>query len=248
MKTFTAIVVLCLLGIPAFSQPVQANSKSAGTLRQRSRVSIRVLDKFSLRPVRATIMLVGNHPGRQVAPRFENGIYQFRMSAGDTSVISIHAAGYEMLSEAVAGRDLHATKIFYLTPIENSTERAREPVIEQNIPVLEDDIRATLHFPQSEADILPESGYELEILAGYLVRNAGSRIELMGHTDDVGDPFKNLLLSFDRVDEVRKYLVSKHIETNRIRGKGFGSDLPVAPNDCEANRRLNRRVEIRIVP
>lgn len=213
----------------------------------RSRVAIRVLDKFTLKPIKATIMLVGNHPGSLIVPRFENGIYQFKMSARDTSVISIHAAGYKMLSETVAASSLRTTKIFYLTPVEN-TPAGTETAFNQNTPLLKEEIEAVLHFPQSEADILPESGYELEILADYLVRNSSSRIELFGHTDDVGDPLKNLLLSFDRVDEVKKYLLSRHIEIARIRGKGFGSDLPVAPNDCEANRRLNRRVEIRIVP
>ncbi|MNL16157.1 Outer membrane porin F precursor [compost metagenome] len=161
-------------------------------------------------------------------------------------VISIHANGYQSFSEVIAARSLRPTKIFYLTPIENIDSSKTKPVISELD--LKEEIETVLLFTQSEPDLLPESNYELEILADYLVRNTAPRIELSGHTDDVGDPRKNLLLSFDRVDEVKKYLVSRRIENTRIRGKAFGSGLPVAPNDCEANRRLNRRVEIRIVP
>jgi OOP family OmpA-OmpF porin len=54
-------------------------------------------------------------------------------------------------------------------------------------------------------------------------------------------------LSHERVNVVRRYLVDHNIAPTRITGKGFGSNLPVAPNDNEANRSRNRRVEIIII-
>jgi outer membrane protein OmpA-like peptidoglycan-associated protein len=252
MKTFTAIVLFSTLsGLPVLAQQTiipRSASKAFKISSPVARVALRVVDKFTLKPVAATIMVVGSRPESPVVPRMENGVYQFKIFANDTSNISIHAKGYQMLSESVVASSFRKTKIFYLTPIETAKTDTQAVFQEQNTPMLKDDITAVLHFQQSETDILPDSGYELEILADYLVRNADTRIELYGHTDDVGDPLKNLLLSFDRVDEIKKYLVSRDITTDRIRGKGFGSDLPVAPNDCEANRRLNRRVEIRIHP
>ncbi|MCF0069445.1 OmpA family protein [Dyadobacter sp. CY261] len=252
MKTFTAITLLFFaVYIPATGQhavDATASSKSSRPIIRTTRIAIRVLDKFTLKPVHATVMVVGKRPENPVTPRVENGVYQFKIAAKDTSVISIYANGYHMLSEIVAASKLNTTRVIYLTPVENAKASDFRPLIDPGRPLLADEITAVLHFPQSEAEILPESGYELEILADYLVRNSTSRIELTGHTDDVGDPFKNVLLSFDRVDVVKKYLLSRNITTDRIRGKGFGSDLPIAPNDCEANRRLNRRVEIKIVP
>lgn len=192
-------------------------------------------------------MVVGQRPEDLVIPLYEDGAYQFKMSARDVGVISIHANGYETHSEVLAARTLRPTKIYYLTPVKNadSVQAMAAQVSELD---LKEEVETVLLFTQSEPDLLPESNQELEILADYLVRNPAPRIELFGHTDDVGDPRKNLLLSFDRVDEVKRYLVSRRIELGRIRGKAFGGELPVAPNDCEANRRLNRRVEIRIVP
>lgn len=241
-------MLLSIAGFAAYGQqqadPAQKQHK---IIPQRSRVSVRVLDKYTLQPIQATIMVVGQRPEDLVVPLYEDGGYQFKMSAHDNGVISIHANGYETYSEVIAARTLRPTKIFYLTPLKNSdsSKIAAIPVSELD---LKEEIETVLLFTQSEPDMLPESNYELEILADYLVRNTAPRIELSGHTDDVGDSRKNLLLSFDRVDEVKKYLISRRIELGRIRGKAFGGELPAAPNDCEANRRLNRRVEIRIVP
>lgn len=249
MKTFTTILLLAIAaGFAAHGQQrADIAASQHKIIPQRTRVAVRVLDKYTLQPIQATIMVVGQRPEDLVVPLFEDGAYQFKMSAKDMGVISIHANGYETLSEVIAARTLRPTKIFYLTPLKNSD--SSETVASNTSELdLKEEVETVLLFTQSEPDLLPESNYELEILADYLVRNTAPRIELFGHTDDVGDPRKNLLLSYDRVDEVKKFLISRRIEMGRIRGKAFGSGLPVAPNDCEANRRLNRRVEIRIVP
>lgn len=248
MKTFTTILLLSIAASTvAHGQRTDIPDNAQKVIPQRSRVAVRVLDKYTLRPVEATIMVVGQRPEDLVIPLYEDGAYQFKMSAREVGVISIHANGYETHSEVLAARTLRPTKIYYLTPVKNadSVQAMAAQVSELD---LKEEVETVLLFTQSEPDLLPESNQELEILADYLVRNPAPRIELFGHTDDVGDPRKNLLLSFDRVDEVKRYLVSRRIELGRIRGKAFGGELPVAPNDCEANRRLNRRVEIRIVP
>jgi outer membrane protein OmpA-like peptidoglycan-associated protein len=249
MKIFTTIILISIAaGFTAHGQqPDDMAANRHKIIPQRTRVGVRVLDKHTLLPVQATIMVVGQRPEDLVVPLYEDGVYQFKMSAKDMGVISIHASGYETLSEAIEARTLRPTKIFYLTPIENS-DLAKTVAADVSELDLKEEVETVLFFTQSEPELLPESNYELEILADYLSRNPAPRIELFGHTDDVGDPRKNLLLSFDRVGEVKRYLVSRRIETARIRGKAFGGELPVAPNDCEANRRLNRRVEIRIVP
>ena len=71
-------------------------------------------------------------------------------------------------------------------------------------------------------------------------------IKLEGHTDNQGDPALNLKLSQDRVNEVKKYLVSKGIATSRITTEGFGDTKPLGSNEEEATRKLNRRVEFRV--
>ena len=69
------------------------------------------------------------------------------------------------------------------------------------------------------------------------------RLEVQGHTDNVGNAAYNTRLSQQRADAVRKYLVSHGIEDGRLVAKGYGATQPLLPNTTEANRALNRRVQ-----
>ncbi|MCU0429006.1 MAG: OmpA family protein [Cytophagaceae bacterium] len=71
-------------------------------------------------------------------------------------------------------------------------------------------------------------------------------MELSGHTDNIGNKSFNIDLSKNRANAVKNYLVSQGIEASRITVKGFGSSMPVANNNSEAGRALNRRVEFLI--
>ena len=71
-----------------------------------------------------------------------------------------------------------------------------------------------------------------------------ANIELQGHTDNRGDFDLNLALSRQRVEVVKAFLVKKGISPSRITGKGFGSSRPIANNNREETRQLNRRVEL----
>ena len=102
----------------------------------------------------------------------------------------------------------------------------------------------SVRFEQSKAVILTESKPELDRLLEYLETYPTMEITLLGHTDNQGDPARNLALSFDRVNVIKRYLVDHRISTNRISVKGLGSKTPVAVNNSEENRRLNRRVEM----
>jgi outer membrane protein OmpA-like peptidoglycan-associated protein len=77
--------------------------------------------------------------------------------------------------------------------------------------------------------------------------NPKMEIMLEGHTDNQGDWDENLKLSRERVTEVQKYLSSKGINLKRIQVQGYGSTRPVASNNSEEKRRMNRRVEVMIV-
>ncbi|MBM4360515.1 MAG: OmpA family protein [Deltaproteobacteria bacterium] len=72
-------------------------------------------------------------------------------------------------------------------------------------------------------------------------------VELHGHTDDGGDADPNLVLSQQRAEAVRAYLVNQGVEGTRLRSRAFGKTIPIAPNATPAGRAQNRRVEFRIV-
>ena len=105
---------------------------------------------------------------------------------------------------------------------------------------------ANVRFEQGQAVLLATSFPALDKLVALLIDNPHLTIELRGHTDNVGPPEKNIVLSQQRVIAAKAYLVSHGVEDARISGVGFGGSVPAASNDQEATRQLNRRVEFRI--
>ncbi len=105
----------------------------------------------------------------------------------------------------------------------------------------------TIQFDQSQAILKPQSFAELNNLAKTLKENTALKIEIRGHTDNVGEAALNLKLSEERCLAVKQYLIKKGIDAIRLNTKGFGGSQPLAPNDSEANKIKNRRVEFVII-
>jgi outer membrane protein OmpA-like peptidoglycan-associated protein len=72
-------------------------------------------------------------------------------------------------------------------------------------------------------------------------------IEIVGHTDDVGDDDYNLNLSLQRAEAVRDYLVSEGVDASKIATVGMGESMPIASNSTPEGRAENRRVEILVL-
>lgn len=102
-----------------------------------------------------------------------------------------------------------------------------------------------IYFDNNKADIKPESYVFLNELTQWLKSKPGIRIEISGHTDNVGSAPTNQKLSQDRANEVKKYLVAEGIDATRLSAKGFGDRQPMEPNTTEQGRAQNRRVELR---
>ncbi len=102
-------------------------------------------------------------------------------------------------------------------------------------------------FIKSRAELLPESFNALDMLSKFLSENPDIKIELLGHTDNQGSANANLKLSSERVETIRLYFIEKGISKKRISGNGYGGSRPISSNQSEATRKLNRRVEFKIV-
>ncbi len=100
-----------------------------------------------------------------------------------------------------------------------------------------------VYFDQSQPVLKPQSFGELDKLVSLLKQNPKVAIEIIGHTDNVGDPRMNLYLSELRAKAVSNYLFNKGISPNRLVSTGKGQQQPIAANDTEENRQKNRRVE-----
>jgi len=127
-------------------------------------------------------------------------------------------------------------------PIEKPSDYTRFD--EKNVAIGASIVLKNIRFLQGKADLLLESNTELEHLLAFMREHPTAEIELQGHTDNLGDFDLNLKLSRQRVEAVKAFLVSKGIASQRISGKGFGSSRPIANNNREETRYLNRRVEL----
>jgi outer membrane protein OmpA-like peptidoglycan-associated protein len=81
----------------------------------------------------------------------------------------------------------------------------------------------------------------------FLNKNPSLKIEISGHTDDVGNEQLNLKLSQTRAEAVKSYLVEKGIVAGRLTAKGYGKSKPIAPNTSDETRKLNRRTEFTVL-
>ncbi len=104
-----------------------------------------------------------------------------------------------------------------------------------------------IFFETAKFDLKPESKAELNKLVSFLILNKTMRIELSGHTDNVGDKKSNQLLSQNRAKSVYDYLILNGIDAKRLSFKGYGDTRPKVKNDSDSNRALNRRTEFKVI-
>lgn len=116
-----------------------------------------------------------------------------------------------------------------------ATAMAGKPVVLRNV-----------FFETGSAALRPESLNELDRLSKLLQEVPGLKIQVNGHTDNVGDDVFNQKLSEQRARSVWEYLLSKGIAEDRLRYKGFGETRPLESNDTQEGRSRNRRTEFEV--
>jgi OmpA-OmpF porin, OOP family len=197
----------------------------------------KVFDKISNLPLNATIFYeklpYGNDLG--VVHTKDSGSFQFDLFSDSNYKIYVKAKDYIAIVEdiqPIASLDQGAVRrYYYLRPI-----KLGEAITLQN-----------LIFDQGDYKIQEFCYDELNQVVMMLNENKRIQIQLEGHTDFRGDKKMNYKLSLQRVSMVREYLISQGIEKNRIKMKAFGGDAPLTRENTEEARKMNRRVEIRIL-
>lgn len=104
-----------------------------------------------------------------------------------------------------------------------------------------------VHFDSGSFEIKKESEKALKELLGALQSNPKMRIEIAGHTDNIGEDKANMKLSQQRADAILKWLVKNSISAQRLLAKGYGEVHPIADNDTEKGRQKNRRTEVKVI-
>lgn len=159
------------------------------------------------------------------------------VTAGQAEGIKVIASaeGYFPISEII-NRDSvlkseTKTHTFYLSPV-----RKGSTIVLNHI-----------YFNTGSPVLLPTSFAELDRLIELLQANPDMEILISGHTDNLGDPEKDLVLSEERAQNVKQYLIDKGIRAGRLSAKGYGVTQPIADNRTPLGRSKNRRVEFSII-
>jgi OOP family OmpA-OmpF porin len=103
-----------------------------------------------------------------------------------------------------------------------------------------------VEFEHGSAFLTDSGKLILDEMAEALKKVDAKKFEVIGHTDNVGAPARNLMLSRARADSVKTYLVSKGLPPELIATSGMGADQPLVANTSEDNRKRNRRIEFRV--
>jgi len=105
----------------------------------------------------------------------------------------------------------------------------------------------TILFDIGKATIKFQSAEVLNQIINVLKKYPNSRFRIEGHTDSTGKKAKNMILSQNRADAVKVYLIQGGIDAGRLESQGFGPEKPIASNKNKKGRELNRRVEINLI-
>ncbi len=163
------------------------------------------------------------------------GEYTMEIPIGQAYIVNAAASKYFPVFEPIdLSKETVPVKIYkdlYLSPLEVGS------AVKLN----------NVFFETGKATLKEESFIELDKVVTFLNDYPEIKIEIGGHTDNVGKPANNLKLSDARAKAVEEYIQSKGIASDRITAKGYGQTKPVVPNSNTANKAKNRRVEFTIL-
>jgi len=112
--------------------------------------------------------------------------------------------------------------------------------------VIEKYLPKTVEFEKAKSEILPVSFPDLDKLASFMKRHRFRQLIIEGHTDNVGDPQKNLILSEERARVIAAYLIERGVDAEQIMAIGYGDTRPISIEDGRKYHPENRRVEFMI--
>lgn len=197
-----------------------------------------ITDAMTKKPLEATIELVDNTKNMVVATFTSNsatGKYLVSLPAGRNYGIAVKKEGYLFHSENF---DIPATAAF---------QEVTKDVELKNVAVGSKIILKNIFFDFDKATLRPESTNELERLTKLLQDVPTLKIEIGGHTDSKGADDYNKKLSDNRAKAVVTYLIGKGIAADRLTSAGYGEEQPIATNDTDEGRQMNRRTEFKII-
>ena len=214
------------------AEPIIVEEKSLTVFKGK------VIDAITKKPVEAAIEIILNETGKIYTSFHSNsatGKFLLSLPAGANYGISVAADGYLFHSENF---DL---------PTGDGFNSVTKDIELKNIKVGSNITLRNVFFNTGKWEVKADSYAELERLVTLLQDIPTLKIEISGHTDNVGAASFNELLSQKRADAVVNYLLAKGVDKKRLSAKGYGQSNPVASNETTEGRAANRRTEFEII-
>ena len=197
-----------------------------------------VIDKLTSVPLESDIEITDNEKNQIISKIKSNsatGKFLISLPSGKNYGINVKKEGYLFYSDNLTIPDTAAYKeIIKTIPLEKLIVGSK--IVLKNI-----------FYDFDKATLRPESVSELDRLLELLHNNTTMKIELSSHTDSKGTDDYNMKLSQARAQSVVDYLINKGINKDRLVAKGYGESQPIATNDTDEGRQMNRRSEFKIL-
>ena len=225
----------------SIASPVSDNSVAEPITVEEKSLTVfkgKILDAITKNSIAADIEITINSTGEVYTILKSNsstGKFLLSLPAGKNYGISVAAEGYLFHSENF---DLPKGDGFNLV---------NKDIELKNIKVGSNITLRNVFFNSGKWDVKSDSYAELDRLVALLSDISSLKIEISGHTDNVGSVSFNELLSQRRADAVVNYLAGKGVDKNRLSAKGYGQSKPVDSNNTAEGRALNRRTEFEII-
>jgi outer membrane protein OmpA-like peptidoglycan-associated protein len=229
-------LVLCIGLFSLFFLSVNAQTSNSNSQKD-ARVDVTMLD-FKSAPVPHEIMIFKskNYQKEYQGLSDDMGKFSLRLLAGDI---------YQYYTLNTTDSTLY--KELEIPALKENFSYKAPFVITFYLDAPKNFILEGLNFDNGKYSFQQSAYPVMDDLLEYLKRKDDDRIEIGGHTDNVGNAKSNLKLSEDRANAVRDYLVGHGIDPSRIVIKGYGSTKPIESNNTEAGRAENRRTEVSIL-
>lgn len=198
----------------------------------------KIISERTAKPISATIKIKesGKKEWKETYVTTDNGQYTFLLQHGKAYTVQIEADNHYRIEEQLS-----------FSGLENKSVIVKNYKMQPYMDAGQVAVLSNIQFKYSSTLFTDESAPALEKLYNMMKEQKNMVVEFAGHTDDIGTDSFNLKLSRWRAAAVVDYLKAKGIREWRMKFVGYGESRPIAPNDSEEGRALNRRVEMVVI-
>ncbi|MDX5420650.1 MAG: OmpA family protein [Hymenobacteraceae bacterium] len=215
------------LDLYSFPLPMEAHPLAV------TKVEGKLIDSLTNKPLSGIISIIDLDNGIEISSKYirPDGSFEFSLIDNSRYLMLIQSPDFFTIERELALQ-------------QDTSFQIMTTLIDYSIPM----VFKNIEFDQNQSDIKTDMEPVLDEVALFLIDHPTFRLEISGHTDGAGDKDFNLSLSQDRADAIRLYIEKRlNLPQGRIDAIGYGSSKPLREEKTEEDRKINRRVEFRLI-